>query len=458
MSSRDSESGPPLQPGDRLRLRLGDLATGGEVVARHEGMAVFVWGGAPGDLATAEITQVSPRFARGHVVEVIEPGPARVQAPCPHFPECGGCQIQHIAYEEQLRQKQMIVRDALERIGRLREVEVAPTIGMADPWRYRNKAEYAVTRTAEGLALGFMAARSHQLVPVEDCLVQHPLGVEVMRAFRGIARETGWLAEWQAESGSLAHLITRVSTAQDRALATIVYPAHAPQPQVVAERLMQAVPTLAGVTATATKRRQWPSPAHSRPIVGEWALEERLGELRFRVSADSFFQVNTQQAERLLELVTTWSEVRPGDLVVDAYSGVGIFLVALAARGAKVMGIESNASAVRDARANARRAGLTGVRLVHGKVERLLPMLARQEAQADVVIFDPPRAGCGKAALVGAAGMSPRAMVMVSCDPATLARDLRVLGDLGYRVDRLQPVDLFPHSYHVEIVARAVRV
>jgi 23S rRNA (uracil1939-C5)-methyltransferase len=388
------------------------------------------------------------------VVEVIEPGPSRVQAPCPYFPRCGGCQIQHIAYDEQLRQKQMMVRDAMERIGKL-GVEVLPTMGMGDPWRYRNTAEYAVARATDGPAVGFMAGHSHEVVPIEDCLVQHPLGVEVMRAFRGAARETGWLADWEGPDPA-AHLVTRVSSAQEAALATIVYPAHASQPQAVAERMLEAVPKLVGVTATATKRRTWPAPAQSRPLAGEWALEERLGGLSFRVSADSFFQVNAAQAERLVELVTKWAQVRRGEAVVDAYSGVGIFMVALGAQGARVMGIESHASAMRDARANARRAGLEA-RLVHGNVERVLPMLARREMAADVVVLDPPRGGCGKAALVGAAALGPRAMVMVSCDAATLARDLRVLADLGYRVDRLQPVDLFPHSHHVEVVARAVR-
>jgi len=423
-------------------------------VARHGGMAVFAAGGAPGDVAEVEITQVARRFARGRVVEVIEPGPSRVEAPCPHYPRCGGCQLQHVAYDEQVRQKEMIARDAVERIGRVQGVEPEPAIGMDDPWRYRNKAEYAVTLAPDGLAVGFFEAQSHEVVAVEDCLVQHPLGVEVMRAFREAARETEWLADWEAGAGPAAQLVTRVSTAQQVALATIVYPAHAGQPHAVAERMMEAVPNLVGVTAAPTKRARLPASPRSRPLLGEWAIEERLGGMRFRVSADSFFQVNTAQAERLADLVAAWAAVEPGETVVDAYCGVGLFMVALGRQGARVMGIESHGGALRDARANARRARLEEARLVNGKVERLLPMMARRGMEADVVVLDPPRAGCGKAALAGAAGMKPRAMVLVSCDPATLARDLRALGEMGYRLDRLQVVDVFPQSCHVEAVAR----
>jgi 23S rRNA (uracil1939-C5)-methyltransferase len=466
VSREPATSKNPLNPGDCVTVRLDSLAAGGEAVGRHDGLAVFAEYGAPGDLARVHITHARRRFARGRIAELIEAGPDRVAAPCPYFGVCGGCQWQHIGYEAQLRAKEMILREAFARIAGVNIAETA-SVAMPEPWRYRGAAEYGVARSDAGTepssdgsggALGFLRARSAEVIPIADCLVQHPLNVEIMRALND------WLARNGA--GNLWLVRTRTSLAERRALVTLVFSGEYSATEAIAQYLIRAVPNVAGVSALAARDRRDQHRRLSHHVMGDQFIFEEVGGRQYRIGPDTFFQANQGQAARMVELTLGMADVKPEEVVVDAYCGAGIFLVPAAAGAGRAIGIESNPAAVRDARANLRRANVRNASVVHEKVERALALMASggrskrgaDRAKADVIILDPPRLGCGRQVMNAAAALGPRAVLMVSCDPATLARDVELLRERGYEPRRSVMVDMFPQTWRVESVTLCVRV
>jgi 23S rRNA (uracil1939-C5)-methyltransferase len=449
--NQNGVSEPVLRVGDRIRLTLESLAAGGEAVGRYQGMAVFALWGCPGDEAEVEITEVSKRFARGIVQEVTALSPDRIVAPCPHFGYCGGCQLQHIAYPAQLRHKRTIVRDALARIGGLPEVEIADTWGMDEPWQYRNRAEYHGQLDEQGsFYLGFARHHTHEVFPLQECRLQHPLSERVRRSVLDLMPR---LAQGAEERAGLLEVETLVSFSSQHGLATLVCDGRPGFVTPLAERLMHEVEGLKGVLVARARGRLALRRSPSEVVVGEAHLVERLGEARYRISPDSFFQVNPSQAARMVELVRKWAEVRPRDGVLDLYSGVGTFLLPLARIAHHAVGVEADEAALVEARANLRRWRLTNVRLYEGKAENVLPRLAQRGWRSDVVVLDPPRKGCGPIVCAALAKLNPRRILLVSCHPATLARDLKSLAEHGYVVRRLQPIDMFPQTWHVEAIA-----
>jgi len=440
-----------LQPGDTISVRLDSLAIGGEAVGRHEGMAVFAMWGCPGDEAEVEITQVARRFARGVVRGVTTPSADRVQPPCPHFGDCGGCQLQHISYPAQLRQKTAMVRDALARIGSLKSVEVSDTIGASHPWHYRGRVDYRARLDADGkMNLGFLQHHSHEVVELLECRIQHPLAERVRRAVESLFPR---FAPGLEERRALLNVEVMSSFAAPQGVATLVCLGRPPFVPPLAEALAAEVDGLTGVCAA---QRRGHGAIHRSPaqvVVGSKYVEERLGAGSYRVSADSFFQTNPAQAARVIELVTEWAQADDTQVVLDAYTGVGTFLLPLAEGVGSAVGVEADNAALQDARSNARSWGLGNVTLQRGRVERALPRLAAKGWRPDVVVLDPPRRGCGPIVCTQAAKLAPRRIVLVSCHPATLGRDLKSLSELGYPVRRLQPVDMFPQTWHVEAVA-----
>jgi len=439
-----------LTVGDCVTLHLDSLAAGGEAVGRREGMAVFALWGCPGDDVEVEITEVSRRFARGVVRSVVSPSPDRVDPPCPHFGDCGGCQLQHISYEAQLRHKTALVHDALARIGGLPDVEIADTWGMDDPWRYRNRAQYHAHLAEPGdVTLGFARHRSRDIVPLTECRLQHPLSEQVRAA---LLQAMPRLAQTPAERAALLEVETLVSFAAGRGLATLVCDSRPPFLQSAAAALVERVPGLSGVLAARKRGRGSRHRSPSEVLSGESRLVEKLGGTGYRVSADSFFQVNRTQTERVIQLVREWAGVGPEDTVLDLYTGVGTFLLPLAGSARAAIGIESQQAAAADARANLRHWRLSNVGIHQRKVERVLPRLIDRGEGVDIVVMDPPRKGCGPIVCALVAKLRPRRIILVSCNPATLARDLKDLAEHGYTCRRAQPVDMFPQTWHVETV------
>jgi 23S rRNA (uracil1939-C5)-methyltransferase len=348
---------------------------------------------------------------------VLQPAPERIVPLCRHFGVCGGCQWQHIDYAAQLRFKAAIVASQLQRIGGVSLPPVEPMLGMEEPWGYRNHVQLKLTERGE---LGYQALHSHTVVPIEECWVIEPLIGELWNAL-----------DLDPEGPRAVALRAGVGTGEQ---------------MLILQGDDEAPPELELDLPVSCVYQ----PAHGEPVVlaGSAYLHERLARRDYRISAGSFFQVNTWQAERMLALVLDYLAARPGERILDAYCGVGTFALALAAQGVQGVGIEDAPSAIADARANV--AAGESVEFIQGAVEQVLPGLGGTFAGA---VLDPPRVGCAPAALEALARAQPGRIVYVSCDPATLARDVARLAALGYTLAAVQPIDMFPQTYHIEAVA-----
>jgi 23S rRNA (uracil1939-C5)-methyltransferase len=405
-----------------ITLQLTSIAHGGEALGRHEGKVIFVPYAIPGEEALVEIVEDKGSYARAQLIEVLSPSPHRVEPTCPHFGpgKCGGCQWQHIAYQAQLEFKAAVVRDQLARLGRLPDVSVKPTIPSSSPWHYRNHVQFAVSDDGR---LGFVATDGRRVEPIEVCYLLHPLLDELLAAL-------------DLELPGLVRLSLRAGVNTGDQM--IIFETRDDEPPVLESDLpVSCVLLLSDGTPV--------------NLIGNNHITEVVAGRRFRISATSFFQVNTAAAEKLMRVVTEYLAPVGGETLLDAYCGVGTFALSLADKVGHVIGVEENAGAVADARLNA--AGLANVEFIEGSVEEVLPQLDRP---IDLAVLDPPRQGCKPEALTALIKLAPRRIIYVSCDPATLARDARLLAEGGYQLLEVQPVDMFPQTYHIESVALLV--
>lgn len=455
---------PSLKPGQQLELTIDKLVPGGEGLARHEGLTVFVPEALPGDRVRASVISVKPGYARALIESVSVAGPERIAPPCPQVAACGGCQWQHQAYTAQLRVKRELLLETLHKIGgwdpALLEALCAPVAGMREPWHYRNKGQFPFQTVAGRLAAGFYAPRSHDLVPIEDCLIHHPTINAILAWTSARAREHGLRAYDEATGqGELRHLIIRHGFRTDQTLVGFVTrTASVANLQVLADELMRVFPSVVGVVQNLNpKSGNRILGDETRVLSGSASYLDQLAELRFEVSLPSFFQVNPVQTELLYATAAELAAVDPEAIVVDAYSGAGTIALWLARHCREVIGIESVAAATADAGRNAALNGSANVRFLTGKVEAVLPQLMPELGARPVVMLDPPRKGCEPAVLETVARAGVERIVYVSCNPATLARDSALLRAQGYQLDALRPVDMFPHTHHLETVARFSR-
>ena len=394
-------AGQHTEVAETLRLSLTDMAFQGGAIGRHDGQVVFAAYGIPGEEAIVQVERRSKDYLTGRVVEVLSPSPHRVEAPCPYFGTCGGCQWQHIDYSHQIELKAHIVADQLRRIGKFQEAVVLPTISAIETWNYRNHARFSAGRRHGDL--GFTTPLRHRFLPIDRCLIMHPWINDVLERLQG-------------KCAGLHQVAVRYGVKTGQAL---IHPS--------VEEIDPSVPS-------------------GQP----WYEEELLGK-RFRISGASFFQVNTLQAEVLAEVVRQRLALEPHQVLLDAYAGVGTFAVLLAPYVQQVIAVEESSSAVADAVIN--QTGIDNITFYEGKAEAILPELTQRP---DAAILDPPRVGCHPQALAAVLALAPARLVYVSCDPATLARDLCALCDGGYRLLEVQPVDMFPQTYHTEVVATLV--
>ena len=446
--------------GDILSLTVDDLAFGGEGVGRAEGYVVFVRGGLPGDRLRVRVTEARSRFGRGVIEAVEQPSPERVEAPCPYFGRCGGCRLQHLAYPAQLRFKAKQVADCLARIAGVWDVPVRPIIGAPDLYGYRNKMEFTVAAgpAGEGPIIGLHEAdRYDRVLDIERCLIQSDVMNGLLAEARAFFAERK-LPVYDQESGEglLRFLMLREGKRTSEAMVNVVTSA----PQVselapLADRLRSRVSHATSVVLNVNpKKASVAVGVEEHLLAGRDHIREALGGLVFQISANSFFQTNTLQAERLFALVEESTELGGSETVIDLYSGTGAISLLLAHRCRWVYGIEVAQAAVDDAQRNAKANGIENCTFLAGEVRGVLPPLVSRGVRAEVVVADPPRAGFHPKALRALLMLAPARIVYVSCNPATLARDLGELARGGYRVEWVQPLDMFPHTPHIEAVAR----
>ena len=449
----------PLRKDQELELKIDSLAYGGNGVARLNGFVVFVRRGLPGDTVRARVTKVKRSHAEATALEVVEAGAPRVEAPCVHFPACGGCRFQDLAYEAQLESKATQVADALARIGKLSGFELEPAVPAESLFHYRNKLEYSFTATPTGVGLGFhKAGRWDEVLDIERCWLTTDLGNAIREAVKGWANDQGLAAfDQETHEGYLRHLVVREGRNTGQALVVLVT-----APGALAEEgFVAAVRQFPEVRSVHWAVNDTPAEVTSLPtklLWGEEAIEEEILGLRFRMRPNVFMQTNTAMAEKLYGLAIDYAGLTGEETVYDLYCGTGTIGLAMARDALTVWGIESSEESVACAVENAELNGLANAAFFAGDVAADVEELRERAGRPDVAVVDPPRAGLvGKAVARVAALEAPR-LVYVSCNPTTLAGNAKELtGEFGYRLERVRPLDMFPHTPHVESVALFTR-
>jgi 23S rRNA (uracil1939-C5)-methyltransferase len=447
---------------DILDVTVGELAFGGQGVARADGFVVFCDDTAPGDQAKVRVRKARRRFAEARLEEVVVPGPSRIAVPCPKVPRCGGCRLQHVAYETTLAAKRDQVAEHLARIGHLPDVPVLDPDPAIERFGYRNKMEYsAAPDGAGGLRLGFHErGRWDAIVDVDDCLIATPLGNRLREAVRRWAIDEGVTPyDQRAQSGVLRHVVTRVGVNTDQALVNIVTTGGAEElVDGLAERLATDCPELVGLVHSVNDGvAEVTSGLVSRLVWGNDFIEERIHDVTLRLSAGAFFQTNTKMAERLYDRAAEAAGLTGDEVLYDLYAGAGSVGLVLAPKAREVVAIEIVEDAVRDAEANAARNGLERYQALCGDVRVVLREQREGLPAPDVAIVDPPRAGLSGGAVRRILELAPPVLVYISCQPATFADNAKRFVDGGYTLEWVRPVDMFPQTPHIEAVARFTR-
>lgn len=440
-----------------VEIEINGLGSNGEGVGRLDGLTVFVDGALPGEKVLAEIEVVKKNYSIGALRKILRESVDRVKPACPLFGECGGCQLQHLKYSAQLHWKRQQVVDAVERIGGLKGVEIFETLGMENPWRYRNKMQFPVGRGKGGLVIGCYARGSHKIVDTDACLIQREASDKVLAAVRKILQRFN-ISPYDEDShrGIIRHVMSRTGFNDELMIVLVTAVKHLPNDKNISKAIRAAIPNVAGIQQNVqTFHNNVILGRETKILFGKAAIRDKIGGLEFNISARSFFQVNTAQAEILYRTAKDFAALTGRETVIDAYCGTGTIGLFMAKAAYKVFGIEIVREAIDDAVKNARENKIRNAEFLVGDVVKIL---SRLEVPADVVVVDPPRAGCDRKVLESFAAMNVGRVVYVSCNPATLARDLAILAGLGYHTKKIQPVDMFPHSSHVEAVAQVEKI
>lgn len=436
---------------EKITMVLEDITHSGEGVGRIDNMIVFVDGGVPGDTVEIEITAIKKTYMTGKILKLIAPSGTRQEPPCPYFGRCGGCQLLQVQYDAQLAIKHKIVTDALERIGGIKDVPVNAVIGMEVPYRYRNKAQFKIS----GKGVGFFAKRSHQIVPIEDCLTQPESCVQVIETFNALLKDGCFeLYDEQQHTGFLRGIVQRTNEQGENMIVIVGNGKKLKHKDKILQAITERIPDVRSIYLNVnTTRGNAVLGRENHLLLGTPQIEERIGDLSFLISPNSFFQVNTRQTKVLYDLVKRMVALTGTETLFDLYCGTGTIGLYLAREAAQVYGIEIVENAVLDAQENAERNQIENIRFIQGKSETEAPKLAEEGVHPDVIVLDPPRKGCDPALLEMIKNLAVPKVVYVSCNPSTLARDLKILREYGYQVQEVQPVDLFPGTGHVETVA-----
>ena len=488
-----------MKKNDIFEVEIEDMSKDGEGIGHVDGLTVFVKDTAPGDRIRARLTKEKKNLAYGRLEEVLEPSPDRVTPVCEKARSCGGCTMQHISYSRQLEQKASYVENCLRRIGGVADAAdlMEPILGMEEPYAFRNKMQFPVGTDREGRPeLGFYAGRTHALIPLSDCPVGHPVNRVILQAVKDYIHVASVpVYDEETHSGLLRHVLTRVGFGTGQVMVCLVVNGEKlPKEELLVEGLKAAVDGFSGTAVDRQRKELEEIPAEgtvngemrlggiqtdrplqltsvcinmntektnrilgfsSRVLYGAPVIEDTIGDIRFEIAPESFFQVNPVQTEKLYGRALEYAGLTGEETVWDMYCGIGTISLFLAKKAKKVFGVEIVPQAIENAKRNAELNGFENTEFFVGKAEEIVPKLYAEEPdryRADVVVVDPPRKGCDRALLETLISMAPKRIVYVSCDPATLARDIAILREGGYHPKRVTPTDMFPHSSHVETV------
>ena len=455
---------------DCVTLHIEDIGTGGEGIGKADGFTFFVKDAIVGDVIEAKIMKLKKNYGYARLMKVLTPSKDRVEPKCPVARQCGGCQIQEMRYEAQLAFKQKMVQNNLERIGGLSDFEMYPVIGMETPYAYRNKAQFPVGEDKDGnIVIGFYAGRTHHIVEQTDCCIGAPENGEVLRKVKAYMQKNQ-IRPYNEEhhSGIVRHILIRTGYHTKEIMVCLIVNAAKASCLKNAEQLTESLREMDGMTSVMvnfnTEKTNVILGKKSEVLWGQPYIEDFIGDVKYQISPQSFFQVNPMQTEKLYAKALEYAGLTGNETVWDLYCGIGTISLFLAKNARKVYGVEIVPQAIEDARNNAKRNGIDNAEFFVGKAEEVVPafyekaLKQAQDSEAgksirpDVVVVDPPRKGCEEVRLETIVKMQPQRIVYVSCDSATLARDLKFLSANGYAVKKVQPVDQFGHSVHIETV------
>ena len=439
---------------DIVTLDIEDCGVDGEGIGKADGFTVFVKDAVIGDRVTAKIMKAKKNYGYGRLMEILKPSPYRVEPKCAFARQCGGCQLQALSYEQQLAFKEKKVRGHLERIGGFTELPMEPIIGMDEPYHYRNKAQFPVGKNKEGrIITGFYAGRTHTIIENRDCALGVSQNKEVLD--RVIAHmEAYGIEPYNEETGKglVRHILIRYGFFTGEVMVCLVLNGSSiPQKETLIEHLLE-IPGMTSITINVNKKR-------SNVILGEeirllWGkpyITDKIGDISYQISPLSFFQVNPLQTGKLYSKALEYADLHGEETVWDLYCGIGTISLFLAQKAKFVRGVEIIPAAIENANDNARLNGIENVEFFVGKAEEVLPAEYKKNGiYADVIVVDPPRKGCEESLLATMIEMQPKRIVYVSCDSATLARDLKYLCERGYELRKVCPVDQFGGTVHVE--------
>jgi 23S rRNA (uracil1939-C5)-methyltransferase len=438
---------------DVVDVEIVDLTHTGEGVGKVEGFTIFVEEGVPGDQLKVRLTTVKKHYALGEVMVFHEMSPLRQHPPCPYFGECGGCQIQNLRYEDQLQWKQHHVISMLQRLGNRSDAKdiTKDILGMSDPYYYRNKAQYKISSNGK---VGFYRKKTHGVVHLTKCIIQQEDGEGLIKSLEKVIRDMNLsIYDETTGKGAFRGIVQRISKATGKVMLILVWNGDDVTPlKEVSRRLAQENTSVTSIYANINKgKNNRIMGFENRLLCGDEKLMDTIGPIQFHLSPLSFFQVNNTMTEVIYQTVDRMLNLQGSETIFDLYCGMGTIGLYLANKAKAIYGIESVMDAVQDAKENARINGIHNVEFIHGKAEEAIFKLKERRIEPDSVILDPPRKGCEEALLQAVMEATPEKIVYVSCNPATLARDLKILAH-KYNVLEVQPVDNFPHSMHVEAV------
>lgn len=450
----------PVEKGKSYEIEIHTLGTSGEGVGRYEDFTVFVPYALPGEKVRAVITEVKKTYAKARLTEILKKSADRVEPICSIYNQCGGCQLQHLDYMAQLKAKRQQVIDAVTRIGGQKDVFVEPTLGATNPWNYRNKMQFPVGREKGKTIIGCFAQGSHEIIDTRDCHIQKEGNNEIVNAVRDIITELRIpVYDEDKHTGVVRHVVGRVGGKGELMVVIVTATKQLPREKEFVKALRRSLPHVVSVHQNIqTYRNNVIMGRETKLLWGKPTILDRIGRLTFHISPRSFFQVNTAQAEVLYNKALEFANLKGEETVIDAYCGTGTITLFLAQKAHEVYGIEIVKPAILDAQKNARDNNVRNAEFIVGDATEVMPRLYKQGVRADVVVVDPPRAGCTETVLKTFANMHPERIVYVSCNPASLARDLAILEPLGYKAQKVQPVDMFPMTSHVETVVLISRV
>lgn len=450
----------PVKKNDYIDVEFVDLTHEGQGVAKIDGFPVFVPGGLPGESAQIKILNVKKNYGYGKLIEIREKSPYRVEIPKEDMHKYGGCQLHHMSYEGQLQFKQNLVEQTLTRIGKLQDVNIHPIIGMEQPFHYRNKAQVPVGERNGRLITGFYKPRTHEIIDTDESVIHMEAINDAIKIVKEICSELGVTAyNEEAHTGVLRHIMARFGRKTDELMIVLITRTEKlPHRKEIVEKIVAALPNVKSVVHNVNpKRTNVILGERTQVLWGQNVIYDYIGNVKFAISPRSFYQVNPVQTQVLYDKALAYTGLTGEEIVFDAYCGIGTISLFLAQQAKKVYGVEVVSDAINDAKKNADLNGITNVEFTVGEAETVIPNWAKEGIHADVIVVDPPRKGCDAALLKTIIEMKPKRVVYVSCNPATLARDLGILEAGGYQTLEVQPVDMFPMTMHVECCALLIK-